>query len=156
MCRNVRPIKWHQKTYHKISWDYPFKGLPNSQAALAPGNAFGPAKMFKTSKFLLTLNVFFFSIHLKMEKNKSDWKIYRSIEHQVGQSRIALQHSGPTKLMRLRGVETLLSNIIKNLHVIHSKLKFILSQMFIHCSWIWVVTSQISRCTIVPGNNSGN
>jgi hypothetical protein len=25
MCRNVRSIKWHQKTYHKISWDYPFK-----------------------------------------------------------------------------------------------------------------------------------
>jgi hypothetical protein len=25
MCRNVRSIEWHQKTYHKISWDYPFK-----------------------------------------------------------------------------------------------------------------------------------
>jgi hypothetical protein len=25
MCRNVRCIEWHQKTYHKISWDYPFK-----------------------------------------------------------------------------------------------------------------------------------
>jgi hypothetical protein len=27
MCRNVRSIEWHQKTYHKISWDYPFKWL---------------------------------------------------------------------------------------------------------------------------------
>jgi hypothetical protein len=25
MCRNVRSIEWHQKTYHEISWDYPFK-----------------------------------------------------------------------------------------------------------------------------------
>jgi hypothetical protein len=25
MCRNVRSIDWHQKTYHEISWDYPFK-----------------------------------------------------------------------------------------------------------------------------------
>jgi hypothetical protein len=25
MCRNVRSIEWHQKTYNKISWDYPFK-----------------------------------------------------------------------------------------------------------------------------------
>jgi hypothetical protein len=24
MCRNVRSIDWHQKTYHEISWDYPF------------------------------------------------------------------------------------------------------------------------------------
>jgi hypothetical protein len=24
MCRNVRSIEWHQKTYHEISWDYPF------------------------------------------------------------------------------------------------------------------------------------
>jgi hypothetical protein len=23
--RNLRSIKWHQKTYHIISWDYPFK-----------------------------------------------------------------------------------------------------------------------------------
>jgi hypothetical protein len=26
MCRNVRSIELHQKTYHEISWDYPFKG----------------------------------------------------------------------------------------------------------------------------------
>jgi hypothetical protein len=25
MCRNVRSIEWHKKTYHEISWDYPFK-----------------------------------------------------------------------------------------------------------------------------------
>jgi hypothetical protein len=25
MCINVRSIEWHQKTYHEISWDYPFK-----------------------------------------------------------------------------------------------------------------------------------
>jgi hypothetical protein len=24
MCRNVRSIEWHQKTYHEISWDYLF------------------------------------------------------------------------------------------------------------------------------------
>jgi hypothetical protein len=24
MCRNVRSIEWHQKTYHEISWYYPF------------------------------------------------------------------------------------------------------------------------------------
>jgi hypothetical protein len=24
MCRNVRSIEWQQKTYQKISWDYPF------------------------------------------------------------------------------------------------------------------------------------
>jgi hypothetical protein len=30
MCRNVWSIEWHQKTYHEISWDYPFKanGIP--------------------------------------------------------------------------------------------------------------------------------
>jgi hypothetical protein len=27
MCRNVRSIEWHQKTYHEISWDYPFKPM---------------------------------------------------------------------------------------------------------------------------------
>jgi hypothetical protein len=27
MCRNVRSIEWHQKTYHEISWDYPFKQI---------------------------------------------------------------------------------------------------------------------------------
>jgi hypothetical protein len=30
MCRNVRSIKWHQKTYHEISWDYPFKTVSGS------------------------------------------------------------------------------------------------------------------------------
>jgi hypothetical protein len=25
MCRNVLSIEWHQKKYHEISWDYPFK-----------------------------------------------------------------------------------------------------------------------------------
>jgi hypothetical protein len=32
MCRNVRSIEWHQKTYHEISWDYPFKSY-HSKAA---------------------------------------------------------------------------------------------------------------------------
>jgi hypothetical protein len=27
VCRNVRSIEWHQKTYHEISWDYPFNAL---------------------------------------------------------------------------------------------------------------------------------
>jgi hypothetical protein len=27
MCRYVRSIEWHQKTYHEISWDYPFKKI---------------------------------------------------------------------------------------------------------------------------------
>jgi hypothetical protein len=27
MYRNVRSIEWQQKTYHEISWDYPFKLL---------------------------------------------------------------------------------------------------------------------------------
>jgi hypothetical protein len=27
MCRNFRSIKWNQKTYHKNSWDYPYKGV---------------------------------------------------------------------------------------------------------------------------------
>jgi hypothetical protein len=25
MCTNFRSIEWHQNTYLKISWDYPFK-----------------------------------------------------------------------------------------------------------------------------------
>jgi hypothetical protein len=29
MCINVGSIEWHQKTYHEISWDYPFK--PNKK-----------------------------------------------------------------------------------------------------------------------------
>jgi hypothetical protein len=29
MCRNVWSIEWHQKTYHEISWDYPFKFIYN-------------------------------------------------------------------------------------------------------------------------------
>jgi hypothetical protein len=24
LCRNFRPIEWHQKPYYKISWDHPF------------------------------------------------------------------------------------------------------------------------------------
>jgi hypothetical protein len=27
MCTNCRSIEWHQKIYHKISWDYPFNDL---------------------------------------------------------------------------------------------------------------------------------
>jgi hypothetical protein len=27
MCRNVRSIEWHQKTYHEISWDYTFNAF---------------------------------------------------------------------------------------------------------------------------------
>jgi hypothetical protein len=29
MCRYVRSIDWHQKTYHEISWNYPFNNLQN-------------------------------------------------------------------------------------------------------------------------------
>jgi dTDP-4-amino-4,6-dideoxygalactose transaminase len=29
MCRNVRSIEWHQKTYYKISWHCLFKALYN-------------------------------------------------------------------------------------------------------------------------------
>jgi hypothetical protein len=39
MCRNFRSIKWHQKTFHKISWDYPFKStwLGSTVHTPAPG-----------------------------------------------------------------------------------------------------------------------
>jgi hypothetical protein len=34
MCINVGSIEWHQKTYHEISWDYPFKGTFSPKNAL--------------------------------------------------------------------------------------------------------------------------
>jgi hypothetical protein len=27
ICRNFRSNEWHQKMYHKVSWDYPFKAI---------------------------------------------------------------------------------------------------------------------------------
>jgi hypothetical protein len=37
MCSNFRSIEWHQKTYHKISWDYPFKIVINKLPIFVSG-----------------------------------------------------------------------------------------------------------------------
>jgi alpha-glucosidase (family GH31 glycosyl hydrolase) len=34
MCRNVRSIEWHQKTYHEILWDYPFNKMCSDMSVL--------------------------------------------------------------------------------------------------------------------------
>jgi hypothetical protein len=53
MCRNVGSIEWHQKTYHEISWDYPFKA--KGKTSRPPGKQLFLAK--NGPMFCIVLNI---------------------------------------------------------------------------------------------------